>query len=54
MSIGQIDTGLATRLPLGPIAEACRRHGVSQLWVHGPILERTRSPRRRSSSSSSS
>lgn len=44
MSISQIDTGLATRLPLGPIAEACRRHGVSQLWVHGSILERTPEP----------
>lgn len=44
MSIGQIDAGLATRLPLGPIAEACRRHGVSQLWVHGPILERIPEP----------
>ncbi len=44
MSIGQIDAGLATRLPLGPIAEACRRHGVSQLRVHGPILERTPGP----------
>ncbi len=44
MSIGQIDTGLPTRLPLGPIAEACRRHGVSGLWVHGPILERTPEP----------
>ena len=34
MSIGQIDTRLAAQLPLDRIAEACRRHGVSQLWVH--------------------
>jgi predicted nucleotidyltransferase len=44
MSIGQIDTRLAERLPLDRIAEACRRHGVSELWVHGPILERTPEP----------
>ncbi len=44
MSIGQIDTRLAARLPLDRIAEACRRHGVSQLWVHGAILERDPEP----------
>jgi predicted nucleotidyltransferase len=44
MSVGQIDTGLAGRLPLERIAEACGRFGVSQLWVHGPILERDPRP----------
>jgi len=39
MSVGQLDTGLAGRLPLERIGEACRPVGVSQLWVHGPILE---------------
>jgi predicted nucleotidyltransferase len=39
MSISASQTDLATKLPLDRIAEACRRHGVSQLWVHGPILE---------------
>ena len=39
MSVGQLDTGLAGRLPLERIGKACRRVGVSQLWVHGPILE---------------
>jgi hypothetical protein len=44
MSVGQIDAGLAERLPLERIAEACGRLGVSQLWVHGPILERDPRP----------
>jgi predicted nucleotidyltransferase len=39
MSIGKRDTGLAGRIPLERIREACRRLGVSQLWVHGPILD---------------
>ena len=39
MSVGQLDTGLAGRLPQERIGEACRRAWVSQLWVHGPILE---------------
>ena len=39
MSVGQLDTGLAGRLPLERIGEACQRVGVSQLWVHGLILE---------------
>ena len=44
MSVGQIDTGLAGRLPLGHIGKICERLGVSQLWVHGPILQRDPSP----------
>src|SRR3954462_2048042 len=44
MSVGQIDAGLAGRLPLERIAEGCDRLGVAQLWVHGPILERDPSP----------
>jgi predicted nucleotidyltransferase len=44
MSIGHIDSELATRVPLDRIGEACRRFGVSQLWVHGPILERDPGP----------
>ena len=44
MSVGASQTELATRLPLDRIAEACRRYGVSQLWVHGPVLERDQSP----------
>ena len=40
MSVGQIDAGLAGRLALGRITEACDRLGVSGLWVHGPILQR--------------
>ena len=44
MSIGHIDSELATRVPLDRIGEACRRWGVSQLWVHGPILEKDPGP----------
>jgi len=44
MSIGHIDNELATRVPLDRIGEACRRCGVSQLWVHGPILEKDPGP----------
>ncbi len=33
MSIGQVDSELAGRLPLDQIAELCRRHGVSMLSV---------------------
>ena len=44
MSVGQLDTGLARRLPLERIGETCRRLGVSQLWVHGPILEHDPDP----------
>src|SRR5258708_668609 len=39
MSLGHIDAALALRLPLDRIADACRRHGVSHLCVHGPILD---------------
>ncbi len=38
MSVGELETGLAGRIPLEPIVEACRRVGVSHLWVYGPIL----------------
>jgi predicted nucleotidyltransferase len=44
MSIGQRDTGLAGRIPLERIGEACRRLGVSMLWVHGPILDHDPGP----------
>ncbi len=40
MSLGHVGEELAVRLPLDRIAEACRRHGVAKLWVHGSILER--------------
>lgn len=39
MSSSASQADLATRLPLDHIAEACRRLGVSRLWVYGPILE---------------
>ena len=41
MSLGHIDADLAVRLSLDSIAVACRTHGVSKLWVYGPILERS-------------
>jgi predicted nucleotidyltransferase len=44
MSVGQRDTGLTGRMPLERIGEACRRLGVSRLWVYGPILEHAPSP----------
>jgi predicted nucleotidyltransferase len=44
MSIGQCDTGLAGRMPLERIGEACRRLCVSRLWVYGPILDHAPSP----------
>ena len=40
MSLGHIDANLTVRLSLDRIAETCRKHGVSKLWVYGPILER--------------
>ena len=39
MSISPSDPDLATRLPLARIHELCQKHGVSQLFVHGPIVE---------------
>jgi len=44
MSITPSVPELATRLPLERIGEACRRHGVAQLWVHGPILDHDPGP----------
>jgi uncharacterized protein len=35
MSIGNDKTELATTLPLDRIAEICREHSVSELWVYG-------------------
>jgi len=44
MSVGQLDTGLAGRMPLERIGEACRHLGVSHLWVYGPILDHEPAP----------
>ena len=44
MSVGQRDTDLAGRIPQERIGEACRRLGVAQLWVHGPILDHDPGP----------
>ena len=40
MSLTHTFADLSAKLPLERIAEACRRHGVSKLWVYGPDLSR--------------